>query len=281
MEPEIYSQITSRPFHSKNRRGRQRKQNQQKLLILMIIIFAFGFFAGFFIGRSQISKITFVMPESQAVPGEIISTGQSSSLSKQKKTIPENLPWYLTLVNFEYPLDKNFAPESLGVANNSYETDSRIVDTTKKMIADARKEGVRIVAISAFRDYDYQTELFENKVIRLQQSKGYSVTKAREEAATVVAYPGTSEHQLGLALDLVDARHVKLDESQENTAAYQWLFQHCAEYGFIVRYPNGKTDITGIIYEPWHFRYVGEEAAKIIMEKEITLEEYLLEYYEQ
>ena len=80
---------------------------------------------------------------------------------------------------------------------------------------------------------------------------------------------------------MVDARHVKLDESQENTAAYQWLFQHCAEYGFIVRYPNGKTEITGIIYEPWHFRYVGEEAAKVIMEKEITLEEYLLEYYEQ
>ena len=95
----------------------------------------------------------------------------------------------------------------------------------------------------------------------------------------MVAVPGTSEHQLGLALDLVDARHVKLDESQENTDAYKWLSKHCAEYGFIVRYPNGKTDITGIIYEPWHFRYVGVEAATYIMENGITLEEYLSDHY--
>ena len=283
MEPEINSQTASRSFHSKNKRVRQKKQTQQKLLLLMFIIFVFGFFAGFLIGRNQITEITFLITESEVLQEEVTSTslGMNSDSSKKGNTIPENLPWYLTLVNFEYPLENDFAPASLAVANNSYETDSRIADITKTMIADARKEGVRIIAISAFRDYDYQTELFENKVIRLQQSKGYSVTKAREEAATVVAYPGTSEHQLGLALDLVDARHVKLDESQENTAAYQWLFQHCAEYGFIVRYPNGKTEITGIIYEPWHFRYVGEQAAKVIMEKEITLEEYLLEYYEQ
>lgn len=280
MELEINSQISPRSSHLKTKRMHPRKQAQQKLWIMMILIFAFGFFAGFFIGRSQESEITFVMPGSEVVQGEFTSTSLGQNAALAGNTIPENLPWYLTLVNFEHPLEKDFAPKTLGIADNSYETDSRIVDATKNMIADARKEGVRIIAISAFRDYDYQMELFENKVIRLQKSKGYSVDKAREEAATVVAYPGTSEHQLGLALDLVDANHVKLDESQENTAAYKWLYQHCAEYGFIVRYPNGKTDITGIIYEPWHFRYVGMEAAKVIMEKEITLEEYLLEYYE-
>ena len=146
------------------------------------------------------------------------------------------------------------------------------------MIEDAASENVRILTVSAYRDYDYQQELFNNKVHSLQKEHGYSVSKAQQEAATVVAAPGTSEHQLGLALDLVDANHVVLDESQEETVAYQWLKAHCHEYGFIVRYPNGKTEITGIIYEPWHFRYVGEEAAKIIMEKEITLEEYLRDY---
>ena len=260
-----------------SKRLKQKKQLQHRFIILLIIVFAFGFLAGYLIGSKKESEITFVMPETDSV--SIVNTSEEL-LPEKEKTIPENLPWYLTLVNFEHALPEDFAPESLGVADNTYQTDSRIVDTTKKMIADARKEGVRIIAISAFRDYDYQMELFENKVIRLQQSKGYSVDKAREEAATVVAYPGTSEHQLGLALDLVDARHVKLDQSQENTAAYKWLYEHCAEYGFIVRYPNGKTDITGIIYEPWHFRYVGTDAAKVIMEKEITLEEYLLDYYQ-
>lgn len=275
MELKINSQVPAKHPRKKNKRGKHSKQNQQKFLILLAVVFVFGFLAGFFVGSRQKSEITFVMPEAETAQ-EVLSPDTTVT----EKKIPENLPWYLTLVNFEHALPEDFAPESLGVADNTYQTDSRIVDTTKKMIADARKEGVRIIAISAFRDYDYQMELFENKVIRLQQSKGYSVDKAREEAATVVAYPGTSEHQLGLALDLVDARHVKLDQSQENTAAYKWLYEHCAEYGFIVRYPNGKTDITGIIYEPWHFRYVGTDAAKVIMEKEITLEEYLLDYYQ-
>ena len=252
---------------------RNKKHFQQRLIILLAITFIFGFLAGFFIGKNQEKEIQFVMadPENEL----------SQTSDPQKKTTDyEALPWNLKLVNFEHALNETFEPTELAEVDNVYVADSRIVDATKKMIADARsKDNVRIIALSAYRDYKYQMELFENKVQRLQQEKGYSVGKAREEAKTVVAYPGTSEHQLGLALDLVDARHVKLDESQENTAAYKWLYEHCAEYGFIVRYPNGKTDITGIIYEPWHFRYVGVEAATYIMENGITLEEYLSDHY--
>ena len=93
----------------------------------------------------------------------------------------------------------------------------------------------------------------------------------------MVAVPGTSEHQLGLAVDLVSSEYTGLDERQEETGSYQWLVKHCAEYGFILRYPNDKTEITGIIYEPWHFRYVGVEAAREIMDQGICLEEYLLQ----
>ena len=252
---------------------RNKKQFQQRLIILLAITFVLGFFAGFFVGKNQEKEIQFVMAEPEN------DSSQTDSL--QEKAIDyESLPWNLKLVNFEHALDETFEPAELSEVDNGYAADSRIADATKKMIADARsKDNVRIIALSAYRDYDYQMELFENKVQRLQQEKGYSVGKAREEAKTVVAYPGTSEHQLGLALDLVDARHVKLDESQENTAAYKWLYEHCAEYGFIVRYPNEKTDITGIIYEPWHFRYVGVEAATYIMEHNITLEEYLSDHY--
>lgn len=248
----------------KIRRAKRKQQAKRRLLLLTLITFFIGFLVGFLVGSQKEHTLNFVMAPA------------NQNTSKQNTV---TLPWNLTLVNFENALPENFAPEELSEVDNGYETDSRIAEAAKKMISDAREENVRIITLSAFRDYEYQMELFENKVQRLQQEKGYSVDKAREEAATVVAYPGTSEHQLGLALDLVDARHTKLDESQENTAAYKWLYEHCHEYGFIVRYPNGKTSITGIIYEPWHFRYVGEEAAKIIMEEGITLEEYIQKHY--
>lgn len=257
--------------HSK--KSKYKQQFLKLLIVFTVISFLLGLFLGLFIGSKKAPTIDFVMSPAAA-------EGTNVQKAENSKKIKKELPWNLTLVNKDNPLPETFVPESLADADNGYEADSRITEALKKMIADARStENVRIIALSAYRDYEYQKDLFNDKVKRLQKEKGYSVTKAREEAATVVAYPGTSEHQLGLALDLVDAKHVKLDESQENTAAYKWLYKHCAEYGFIVRYPNGKTDITGIIYEPWHFRYVGEEAAKIIMENGITLEEYLDEYY--
>lgn len=274
MEHSDKTEISHKQANKKALKAKRKKQAQQRMFIISVIVFALGFLLGLFVGTNRQPEIQFVVPAAEAV-----SEAESTEEAETSK-YPENLPWNLTLVNFESPLDENFVPEELADADNSYVADARITDSLKKMIADARStENVRIIALSGYRDYAYQQELFDNKVQRLQQEKGYSVSKAREEAATVVAVPGTSEHQLGLALDLVDARHVKLDESQENTAAYKWLYEHCAEYGFIVRYPNGKTDITGIIYEPWHFRYVGVEAATYIMENNITLEEYLLEHY--
>ena len=256
-------------------KSKHKKQMLTMIFILSVIMFAFGFLLGLLVGTKKNQKIDFVMNQTPVVEAE------TSEETNPKEVIPEKeLPWNLTLVNFENKLAEDFEPKEVAEADNGYVTDARIADAAKKMISDARaKDNVRIIALSGYRDYEYQKELFDNKVERLQQEKGYSVSKAREEAATVVAVPGTSEHQLGLALDLVDARHVKLNESQENTAAYKWLYKHCAEYGFIVRYPNGKTDITGIIYEPWHFRYVGVEAATYIMENNLTLEEYLSDHY--
>ena len=90
-----------------------------------------------------------------------------------------------------------------------------------------------------------------------------------------VARPGTSEHQTGLAVDIVDTSYQILDEGQENTPVQQWLMAHCAEYGFILRYPTDKSEITGVGYEPWHYRYVGVEAAREIMANGLCLEEYL------
>ena len=123
---------------------------------------------------------------------------------------------------------------------------------------------------STYRDYDTQKYLYERKVA---QYGGNTAV-----AASIVAPPGTSEHQTGLCADITDRYYEMKDRSLENTALFKWMNAHCAEYGFILRYPDGKQDVTGIIYEPWHFRYVGKEAAAFIMENDLTLEEFLALY---
>jgi D-alanyl-D-alanine carboxypeptidase len=107
------------------------------------------------------------------------------------------------------------------------------------------------------------------------KAQGYSHEEALVEAAKVVAIPGTSEHQLGLAVDIIDTRLWALEEEQADLPAQQWLMENSWRYGWILRYPTGKSQITGIIYEPWHYRYVGRYVAAEIHELDICLEEYL------
>ena len=106
-------------------------------------------------------------------------------------------------------------------------------------------------------------------------AEGPVIQQADERAAQVVARPGTSEHNLGLACDIVALDYQNLDDGYAETPEAKWLYENCAKYGFILRYPPDKEDITGVIYEPWHFRYVGEQAAQEIMQRGICLEEYL------
>ncbi len=144
----------------------------------------------------------------------------------------------------------------------------------EKMLADCRNAGYPVVLISAFREHSTQITLYNNKV-NYFLNQGYDAVGARTEAGKVVAMPGTSEHELGLAVDLADSSYPYLDEAQENTDAQKWLMAHCHEYGFILRYPNDKSEKTGIIYEPWHYRYVGEALAQELHDSGLCLEEYL------
>lgn len=127
---------------------------------------------------------------------------------------------------------------------------------------------------SSYRTIQKQERLYKNKVNEYI-SQGYSQKQAEKEAGKWVAVPGTSEHHTGLAVDIVATDYQLLDENQENTPEQQWLMNNAYKYGFILRYPNGKSHITGIYYEPWHYRYVGKEVAKEIHEQGICLEEYL------
>ena len=145
-----------------------------------------------------------------------------------------------------------------------------------QMLTDCENAGHQPVICSSYRTQEYQEGLFQRKVERLlEEDNGYTDAEARTIAARSVAVPGTSEHQLGLAADIIDNRNWNLDESQAQMPTQQWLMEHSWRYGWILRYPNEKSNLTGIIYEPWHYRYVGKEVAAEIHELGVCLEEYL------
>ena len=179
----------------------------------------------------------------------------------------------LTLVNPWNPLPDDWTVD-LVTLDDGHRVDSRCYEAYMEMINACKAAGYSPVNCSSYRAQETQQSLYDNKVQRLISS-GMSEEEAKTEAAKAVAIPGTSEHQLGLAVDLVDANMQDLTSAQESTETQKWLMANSWRYGFIHRYPNGKTDITGIIYEPWHYRYVGKAAAQEIFNRDITLEEYL------
>lgn len=181
--------------------------------------------------------------------------------------------WQLLLVNPWNTLPEDFEI-SLTQLKNGHSVDERCYPYLQKMMDDCRAAGLKPVICSSYRTQEKQEQLFHHQVNQYI-AKGYLAADARVEAGKSVAVPGTSEHQLGLAVDIVDLLNQNLNESQEETEVQKWLMENSWKYGFILRYPNDKSDITGIIYEPWHYRYVGKDAAREIYEQKICLEEYL------
>lgn len=180
--------------------------------------------------------------------------------------------WTLILVNRDYILPDGYVPElaySVEGDTNSKKLDKRVAPHYNEMYQAAKKDGIILETVSGYRSYSLQKTNFENKINKYM-NQGMSRIKATQEAATIILPPGTSEHNAGLAMDICS-----LEQSFENTKEFRWLMEHAEDYGFILRYPKDKQDITEIIYEPWHWRYVGVEHAREINAKGITLEEYL------
>ena len=151
---------------------------------------------------------------------------------------------------------------------------ARLEEQVQELKDAARAAGHQPLICSSYRTWGKQAQLFEAKT-QFYLDQGYAESEAEVQAAAWVARPGTSEHQAGLAVDIVDTAYQLLDKAQEGRPVQQWLMAHCAEYGFILRYPTGKSDLTGVNYEPWHYRYVGQKAAREIMDQGLCLEEYL------
>lgn len=209
------------------------------------------------------------------------SSEESSEASEPESSIPDEIDtddWKLVVVNRANPIadDYDYSPitEKIGKYPFHYE----VAEQLRKMFAAAKKDGYSLVIVSGYRTKERSEVLYNNKVAELKK-EGYSEEEALEEAARWIAPPGTSEHHTGLAADIVQAgyftKHSSLNWVFDEYPEFEWLYEHCAEYGFILRYPKDKQDVTKITYEPWHYRYVGVEHAKKIMDAGVCLEEYV------
>ncbi len=176
--------------------------------------------------------------------------------------------WSLILVNGWNTIPDDYEVD-LTQLSNGQSVDTRIYPSLQAMFDAARANRIYPVVASGYRTAEYQQSLLDEKVKEYKR-QGYSAAKAQELAEESVAAPGTSEHQLGIAVDI----NADPDKSTGDEV-YEWLHKNSYKYGFIIRYPSDKTDITGTIYEPWHYRYVGVEAATEIYTQSICLEEYL------
>lgn len=181
--------------------------------------------------------------------------------------IPASEEWNLIVVNCWNEIPEDFSI-SLTELSNGQRVDSRIYPYLQEMFNDMRAEGIYPIVREGYRTAEEQQAILDERIQRYM-NEGYSRSRAERTAKEWVAVPGTSEHQLGIAVD------INADKTQStNEEIYQWLADNAYKYGFILRYPQGKEDITGAEYEPWHYRYVGMEAAEEIFNNRICLEEY-------
>ena len=247
------------------------------LVLLSLLIFAAGFGTGWLCAAINHNNPDPTLSSAEPTPSADVSPTPETTdppSDEPLPTPPDKNSWNLILVNSENPLPDGFTVPRLTQLRSNQFVDSRIYPALQQMMDDARAQGLEPLVCSSYRDWDTQVRLF-NGEIQDWLDKGYPQEEAEAIAAIWVARPGTSEHQTGLTVDIVDMNYQLLDEAQEKTPVQQWLMAHCAEYGFILRYPTNKSDVTGIGYEPWHYRYVGVEAAQEIMELGLCLEEYL------
>ena len=258
-------------------------------LVLLLLTLCSGFVIQGLLARKEALRMT---REAEAAITQVLGTVKSSAdavrqeqlsaaermadLPQQKQQRLDDLHLDLLLVvSAASPLPEGYVP-ILDIVVGEYEMDERCAAKCLQMIEDCREAGMGLPMIcSAYRTQEYQEMLYNDKVARVMQAEWISHDDALVKAAAVVAVPGTSEHQTGLAVDIMDENYPYLDEGQENTEAQVWLMEHAPDYGFILRYPPDASDITGIIYEPWHYRYVGEKFAKEIARRGLTLEEYV------
>lgn len=277
-------------------RKKRRQRRRRRLMLLavaavaLIALLLFLIFKG--IGAGDKDESSSAQQSSSAVQSQSqpAQSAGSDSQQTQSGSEPASAPasdsgsgievvgsrddWRLILANKNSPLPEGYAPELVTLADSSLQMQTEAAAAFDEMRQAANATGLHLMACSTYRSVERQTELYDAEVQKWI-GKGYAETDAREKAATVVMVPGCSEHNTGLAVDVGSVTNQRVEEDFEDEPEFDWLQEHAAEYGFILRYPSDKQAITGVSYEPWHYRYVGVENAKAIKESGLCLEEYL------
>lgn len=266
----------------RSRRNIKRIRQRNRRVLLSVVLLCFIVWAGFVNVSKQkkeqeAEQAYAEQQEKKAREAKEVKAGKEEKDEPVLAAESEKNKWYLKLVNAKNPMIQTDVPEveTETLDSEGYQVDARIMKDLEAMFEAARADGRSPMICSAFRAWDTQVSLYQNKIGRVMNEEGLNEEDAAIKAATVVAKPGTSEHQIGLALDIVSSEYTNLDEGQMETEDQKWLMKNSWKYGFILRYPLDKSDITGVIFEPWHYRYVGKKAAKEITEQNLTLEEYL------
>mgnify|MGYP000771284117 CR=1 FL=1 len=257
------------------RSSHHRNHHARRLLCLTALAcFVVGGTAYACTRKAAVPQLPELPAESLAQPAEN-GAQQSPLTAAQAQALLDDPRMILVNRTHKMPEDYPVKTKECGSAtaiNKTLQTEA--AEAFLSMQAAAARDGVDVRMQSGYRSVSYQKKLYDNKT-QYYRNKGLSEAAAREKAAAIVNPPGCSEHNCGLAADLNSPEHTGLDEGFEKTAAFRWLCEHAGDYGFILRYPKDAEDKTEIIYEPWHWRYVGVEAAKDITAKGVTLEEYL------
>lgn len=188
---------------------------------------------------------------------------------------PEDM-WCLILTNAEYPVPEDYAVTLRDVSGTDQKVDERIYEPLINMLEAMKAEGLSPVVCSGYRTLDKQEKLFNRKVSAYVK-KGRSKEESYALARQTLSVPGSGEHCLGLAVDFYTRSYHQLERAFEKTPEGKWLREHAQDYGFTLRYDEGKEEITGIEYEPWHFRYVGIDVARYLKEHNLSLEEFYIE----
>lgn len=264
-------------MHNRNEVPMKKRKHQTRLLLLFCILLSFVSALGYgtwchFAKQPAATADTITDSQMQ----EHSQASVHSSHAAKSSSATDN-PLYI-LVNKDHKLPKHYKPDLIALKNKK-QVCSEMYRHLKEMWLDCEKAGpgYSISVVSAYRTAHKQSELLRDE-IKKNERLGMTAKQAKKDALRTVAPAGYSEHETGLCVDITATDYQMLNEHQAETPENKWLRKHCADYGFILRYPKHKEKITGYQYESWHFRYVGKKAAKTITKKGITLEEYLEDY---
>ena len=255
----------NKEYSDKERRGGMRRAYRSEVLaalVIIVVVIGIAFWVNNFFFGFDNTELAF---HDTAVQG----SGKSAGKDQVQAGFEQSDDWRLILVNRDHPLEEGFSVE-LTELRYGQSVDSRIYPDLQEMFDEMRSEGLTPKVVEGYRSREEQTDKLNEK-IRDYMGYGKSREEATELALKRVEEPGTCEHETGMCVDVSS----EAGDNESANEVWEWMDNNCSRFGFIKRYPYDKSSITGIKGEPWHYRYVGIEAAQEITQRGITLEEYL------